>query len=146
MCTHILQHFKCFIVIPISTQSQNRGVARLSTTGGQEKNISSFFSSFSYYLLYFFLNFFSFSSSVRSSRAHLGRLWLHHWPRELDQVIWQFLRCSKFGTLFICWFQYLTCKGDRLEVWKSVTRSGPKWHFLSSRENKIDYIPFSFKH
>ena len=38
----------------------NRGVARLSTSGGQERNISSF----SYYFLPFFLNFSSFSSSI----------------------------------------------------------------------------------
>ena len=45
----------------------NRGVARLSTSGGQERNISSFF----HYFLVFFL-------------THLGRPWLHHWLPTWD--------------------------------------------------------------
>ena len=66
------------------TYDKIMGVARLSTPGGQERNIASIFSSFSYILshfpsicLYFLLKF----GPPGGRLAHLGRPWLRHWMK-----------------------------------------------------------------
>ena len=78
-----------------------RGIARLSTLGGQERNISSVF-----HILLLFLPFSSFSSSLKSSG------WASHLPRKALATPLQDRHLSYFGldiedllpVIIVSWF------------------------------------------
>ena len=84
----------------------SRGIARLSTLGGQERKISPFFPHFPIFLPFFFFIFFLNLALQAGERSYPGRSWLYAIARK-DAICYR--QGNKFDILNIHSESYKYC-------------------------------------